>query len=124
MPAGLLLTVPEPAPAAFTLSWTEPVGKLELLPPPPQPESTTSTALKQQTTAPTFGPGIELPPFVSTRRCSMVVVDSGLPCLRGRLVRLPSRLENFFSLDGAFVGQMTLQRGLLFKRFRLATPKL
>ena len=63
MPAGLLLTVPAPAPAALTLSWTEPVGKLELLPPPPQPQRTSSIELKQQTTAATLGLGIELPPL-------------------------------------------------------------
>jgi hypothetical protein len=39
MPAGLLLIIPLPTPAAWILSRTEPVGKLELLPPPPQPLS-------------------------------------------------------------------------------------
>src|SRR5580700_3126276 len=57
MPAGLLLTVPPPPPAAWTTSWTEPVGKLELLAPPPQPQRMIrKVALRQKMTARYFKP--------------------------------------------------------------------
>ena len=54
MPAGLLLIVPWPL-AAWTLSSTEPVGKLDLLPPPPQPQRLMNIEVKQETTARYFG---------------------------------------------------------------------
>ena len=59
IPAGLLLMVPPPAPAAWTLSWKEPPGKLELLPPPPQPDKTRNVELKQQMRARYFNVDIK-----------------------------------------------------------------
>jgi hypothetical protein len=48
MPAGLLLTVPLPPPATWTLSWKEPFEELELPPNPPQPERTRDIQIKPQ----------------------------------------------------------------------------
>ncbi len=64
MPAGVLLMVPPPTPAAWTVSWKEPAPRLELLLPPPQPLRIIRKEAKPQTTTLTLGQGMELPPYV------------------------------------------------------------
>jgi hypothetical protein len=83
MPAGVLLTVPAPPPEAWTLSWKEPVGRPELLPPPPQPlRIIRNMEVRQQTTTLTLGLGIELPPNLITGPLRWQLLNAGCPLVQ------------------------------------------